>query len=246
MSQEVYFIVLTEQRSGSTYLGSLLNQHPEILFGGELFLQQQHPGCWIMTDNIAVDEVIGGDFSSFVGFRGLTKPLDTIRAKGFVIHGHQAASRLADFEKISNIKDLKVINLVRQNSLARHVSQLVAAKTNAYQKTAETEDQKPTVWVNYNNLLNDMNTIKDRKNHFRSYFKTDSILDITYEDITDNPKESLKKIYNFLHLPVTEQSLVTDTHIKKQETRSLSEVVDNFSSIKQLLTEAGYSWAQNL
>jgi len=240
------FIVLTEQRSGSTFLGSLLNQHSNILFGGELFLQSTHPKCWVIHDQIQVEELVQGDFSSFVGFRGHTKPIEDISAKGLVLHGHQVVPRLAEFEQISEIENLQVINLVRTNKLKRHVSQLVAAKTNAYQKTAETSDEKPTVWVNYNDFINEVKNLEQRQVHLRSYFSSAQILDVSYEDVITNTSDVLTSVYSFLGLPLIEEALGSETSVQKQESRPLSEVIENYTYINNLLQEGGYNWGEQV
>lgn len=204
------FILITEPRSGSSYLTSLLNSHPQLHCYSELF--SLFPHKLINERNLYNSFTTHLDPYNFLNhfysnsFHGF---------KYFSIHNPLVLNYLLENPQI------KIIFLQRTNKLSQLASFLLA--------------QSNDVWSNYSHT----NSITFSSNHFsllsswinKSLFLLNSLYQnnhnifcINYEDLISN--YNFNDLFHFLNI----DSYSLSSFYTKQESRPLDSFVSNYSS----------------
>ncbi|MFZ2900379.1 MAG: sulfotransferase [Saprospiraceae bacterium] len=133
---------------------------------------------------------------------------------------------------------IRIIHLTRNNFLESKVSSLVAQETGKWSMITTRESIGKgfkKVYLNPKEILNDLKAEGYFREETRQRFKDNSLLETTYEALTENREEELIKIQTFLNLPQKKMNSPT----KKQAKYSLQEVVENYDEISSLLKEKG-------
>jgi LPS sulfotransferase NodH len=137
--------------------------------------------------------------------------------------------------------DIKVIQLVRENLLRQKLSAKMAQATDKWGKTEDASsnpDDKPQVRLDPETCRRDFAARERMRREAEEDFERHDLLQVSYEQLTDTPDETLKRVQRFLSLQV--ESLQTGK--KKQETRSLREAIANYSELYDELADT--PWAR--
>src|SRR4051794_15794370 len=135
------FVILTTQRSGSTVLTRTLDEHPEILCAGELFLDTK-PGVHHPEWHFPAWSIVGKNgfkLNKVVNYLNLklnaARHLNSfyadaqgVKAKGFKLMYSQVRSAPFIWDYIRN-NDIKVIVLIRENVFRMALSRYKMSKT---------------------------------------------------------------------------------------------------------------------
>jgi hypothetical protein len=210
------YIVLSRSRSGSNFLTSYLNSHPLIVCHGESAKNLSD------TDN------------------GVKVVRHHLRSKkqctGFKIFYYHAKNKPEVWAYLQGDKDIKVIHLIRENSLAMMVSRKLMGMGGPNRIKEPTKRDHTT---NLELTVSECQKWFDQCELFKAEavkkFAHHDVLTVTYEDLISDASIQ-RQIQEFLG--VKYRSL--DTDMVKQQVRPLSSVITNFDQLKTYFTGTPY------
>jgi LPS sulfotransferase NodH len=231
------FVILTSQRSGSTWLVSLLNQLKETRAYGELFLPRKHIKDW------------DADFAypRFVEARGQKwgiRPMQVFRyldgvyehpgAVGFKLMDSQL-SRYPELLIYFWMRRVKVVHLVRKNALDLLISQALKRKIQkAHRLADEAPREEVQVELDPQTLIRKLE-IKQRKIKRGQWILRLSGLqsmEIGYEDLLRDPSV-FQSLCSFLSIET--ESALPQSRFQKVRRESQQQIIKNYSDVKKVL-----------
>ncbi len=160
----------------------------------------------------------------------------TGRYSGFKVH----AKHIADLERRVNAKitkrelaslfpkNTKYIWLLRNDKVEQAVSYLVASKTKQWfiEDVKQKRDIR-TFRLRIGDIKNAMSKLKSYDNYWGKFFKENKIspLVVYYEDLDNNPKATLKCIFE--HLNIRKRGITLETTLIKQKDRHKTGIIKN-------------------
>ena len=239
------FCILTRQRSGSTWLRTLLGSHPEIKSLGEIFLDHKPNRRW-QKDLIM-------PFYQFQESMSLKRPwvvfeyLDTLndypeeyKAVGYKLMFNTLVKRPEIFLKmIAN--QFKIIHLIRNNYL-----DVIISRENAWGKSenrvqhTNIDVKLEPIYLNTTTLLQEIRQLEARIQKHKSFLHVMPIptLQIEYEELCTHTDTVLSSIVNFLGLSNSE--ITYKSNLKKINKGKYSEKIANYKEVKNLLSNTKY------
>ena len=217
------FIVLSEGRSGSTYLATLLDSHPNIVCKGELL----HP------NNVGVMNAEQYLVTFQKVLDGLWKSDERCEACGCKIKNSQIACLNKSVVKYLVDKDVQVIHIVRRNVLNLLIEQNLVRRNHLYVMKPYPPD---SVVITVDNLYN---AIDSQKNYIEKVNKLlpRNIL-VEYEDLCWDKDCEIRRIAEFLGVEFSD----TSSPMVKQMLMSQSECLVNYQELQQQFKDTEYSW----
>lgn len=229
------FIVFAHQRSGSSMVVGTLRNNPKILSFGEIFNKSRityNVGGYdnnslkmqYLREKYPITFLNRNIFSSYnndiqaVGFKLFPRHLDNNKFSSV-------------WDWISKNKDVKIIFLTRKNLLATYTSLLIAKKTGKFSIRHESERTEEQVEIDIEECLAYFNERERYHLQALDRLKNNLLLEISYEEMILDLGEAFKKIQQFLaidYFPIKPNTL-------KKEVRPLSQVISNYSQLKNEL-----------
>lgn len=246
------FVILAVPRTGSTMLSRSLNKHSEIFCGEEIFHfsfrknsgTNQFKFFKIKLFSKKLNYVINYPFTFFRIKKFLNqfftnRRKENYQARGFKLMYYQTLylPGLLTFLKENNIK---VILLLRENIFKNAISDMRARQTGIYhkhQKPGPATSTMPRFKVSISRLKNTMARIQHQKSQLEKIIKDFDHLRLSYEEITEQWSNSIKKIETFLK--VTEEPLEAVT--SKLNSDNLKEMISNYNDVADWLEQHDYS-----
>lgn len=234
----VPFIVLTTARSGSSWFLDLLETHSALCVLGELFHPQVIYSARAIGEDGATSRLVARRDRDPMGFlsghvyRGYESD---VKAVGFKLF-YQHVERLEATTLLNGLverKDVRVIHLVRRNLLHVYLSSEIAKKTQTWDHRISTE----TVHVDVDDCLRFMEKKRVQRNRFSHLFGGHKMLDVSYENLAKSTESELQRVWAFLEVPTVPFS--PGRH-RKQERRSLSEIVENYEELREAVASTPY------
>ncbi len=134
------FILLSSQRSGSNFLQSLLNSHPEILVGGELFNRNdQFMNDFLIKNNIQFKNVDPAECIKKYFSRSLKRGTNYIGFRLF--YTHLRNKRELIWNTLKYTPDFSLIHLQRKNMLKKYLSLKLAKNTSSWIRKRMEQEQ---------------------------------------------------------------------------------------------------------
>ncbi len=253
-------LILTNGRSGSNYLRSLLNQHPQVVNYGEVL------GDWTIPYKLHKRLGLGGNSSeSYLDY------IYNSKVFFYLAQIYSAYSKIIKKEKINfkninqiltigikdfsinfvrkNIehylrerKDILVINLFRKNSLKRLISLQSMELSGVVELRGNNVKTKRKLNLPTANLLPQLEIFEgEKKQQFDllSQIEQKRILNIAYEDYFSSPKSQEQfnhQIFEFLEVP---EMTVQSNHSRILPDK-ISEKVENYEEVAQTLNGTEY------
>ncbi len=222
-------------RCGSSVLGFMLAQHPDIYWDHEIIRRMKFCNNEIQNNPIKyIEYKMFSDKSKYYGFETKKR------------HLNDKFLNMQLLEYVEILKNMGIthfINLQRKNYLRKNVSNLVGKKTKKFQSKLDAKLTKVVIEVTTTNSENIL--LKEYDNFDKYYNKVDSLLEkensikLTYEDdILHNPYVAYQKIIDFIGL----DSFKPQITLKKQNPFSLTEMIENYDEVKKTLTGTKYEW----
>jgi len=222
------FIVLSRGRSGSNLLKSYLNSHPNIKCRGELFRR---------LDGRNYREIFDSAFQ---------KQLPRIKALGFKLFYYHPEDDMdmgiwniqeGLWMDLVNTQDLYVIHLKRRNLLRIILSAKIAHTNGVWLSTKKTNKVQPIV-VDPKELLEKIEETNKWHIIGDKVFNRQKVLNLYYENLTNQTEIEFKRITTFLNLPYHHPN----THLKKQNKGTLRDTIVNYDELKDVFnsTKWGY------
>ncbi len=225
------FIILGRSRVGSNLLISYLNSHPNIFANGEFFgntvSEKIHKYRWNNPS----------DYLNNYCFRNYNQQIKAVGFKIFYYHPVKGEPKTI-WSLLSEMKDLKIIHLKRNNILRTHLSKEIASKTDKWTITGENNisiDEK-ALKLTRDECLNVFEETTKWQKEFDELFKNHNKIDIYYENLLTDNQNELTKVQQFLNL----KSYNLKTALKKQNPELLKNLLLNYSELKEQF--AGTEW----
>ncbi|NBP01917.1 MAG: hypothetical protein EBU90_17610 [Proteobacteria bacterium] len=222
-------ILISQPRSGTHFLTSILRNNNLNWAKDEpvyYFLEQNYD---YYNKNIKLDSEVAAFFSYYLnkklpGFKNIT---------GFSSHIYDisAIQGIEYFYKKNN--DLKIIVLTRKNLLKRYVSRKIARLTKNYSNT----NSSAMVHLTSDEIKTNIDKTKKEQKETLDLLDTldTQYTQITYEDLHFSPQTVLSQVEAFL-----KTSLKYLPSTKKQENRSLANIITNYDQLKKELNGTDY------
>lgn len=234
-------VILTTQRTGSTFLVDCLGSHPdidcasEILIGEPDSLRPQYRGRFKQLAKIA------RIFTS-----GAWRPARRMesyyaggvaRVRAFKVMYNQLAHPTA-LRYLRGNRDIRVLHLSRQNLLKVHVSRILMGKRARVQATGPVEAVQTR--VDPQEAIAAMRAARERYRHFETVFRDHPRLALTYESLFDGQRlraDTAVRICEFLG--VTPQPM--QSRLVKLNPESLRETVTNYEELAAAIARTEFA-----
>jgi LPS sulfotransferase NodH len=236
------FVILTSQRSGSTWLVSLLNQLKDARAYGELFLPRRHVENW------------DADFAypRFVEARrqkwGI-RPMQVFRYLDGVYQHPGAVGFKLMYSQLFFYPELllyfwthrvRIVHLVRKNALDLLISQALKRKIQrAHRLADEAPREEVQVELNPQTLIRKLE-IKQRKIKRGQWILRLSGLqsiEIGYEDLLKDPSV-FQSLCRFLSIET--DSVLPQSRFQKVRRESQRQIIKNYSDVKKVLEDTPF------
>jgi len=208
------FIIISYSRTGSNFLVSLLNSHPNITCGGELLGK--------VTPNPDYSKLLNNIFNS---------PNKTQGFKLFHYHPMNVENNQLLFDTIQADKSIRIIFLERKNLLKRYYSLLKANQTKVWKVTnpKDITHTKSKISIDITKLIQTINSVTKYENLYKQMFREHKHITIQYEDIENNYTQTCMKIFRFLDL--RKHAAIGNTI--KQNPGNLKDLIENYSELEE-------------
>ncbi len=230
------FIILTTQRSGSSWLSSLIDSHPDITMYGELFLDQPVP-----LEYQTLREKDPDRYFQFCKTSKSKRPKVTSEYLDMVFQHHEGVSGFklmtAPFIKhpeiilYCNKRNIKVIHLTRDIE-ERVLSHTIAEQRNHFHNIKENIDIKRKIDLNYKIVARLHKKQKIYDSTVKMIMKTikPPTLCIDYAQLHNKTEKTIKTIYEFLNV----EYYKPQSEFKKVISKSHYEQIRNADEIRQI------------
>jgi len=245
----VKFVMASTQRSGSTFLGELLNKHPDAIFYRELFM----PGEMArLEDALAMEEKVFRNttrnplemWSEGLDL-ALQQPCKEMKAVGFKWQMNQGLQANSDavIERL-NADNIRLIILARTNLLRQAVSEYAMSSHVGPIHSHETEEQQTSasaVDVPVDFFLSYLRRHEDwHKGLKKLGDNVNNSIFIEYEALSSNKHAYLGEIQAFLDLnPETDKILAEDT-LQKIHAGRMEDLVTNWNAKRKHLMKSEF------
>jgi hypothetical protein len=244
--QKKSFIIIGTQRTGSSMVAATLHNHPKINCGWEWTLH--------MSPFNKISRTLAGLNGNFDALPAPHK-LMMKEKKGAAIIGcrllfssspkwlFSPKYNLAHFKErfypfldcLSSHRDIKIIHITREKSLDWLASLFMAKSSKLYINKEYPEELQITIPLR--EAVKRLKTKRMVEDKARCLKKSNPFLEISYEDIIANMDQSFTSLFNFLEVDIPDS--IPTPPLKKQQKRPLSEVISNYKTLSQKITE-GY------
>lgn len=209
------FVMVSDSRTGSTLLMSLLNSHPEIVAEGEIFK---------LLGNRSCENIWSGFFKNFP---------KRIKYAGFkLFYDHPRGDDQKVWELIENDKSIIIIHLKRNNLLRSLVSKRIGLNTKKWTQNINQQDdikiEEKKISLEKDECENYFNRIRDFESKTDERFKNHTLISISYEELSRNKQKVISQVFKKMDL---KDHLVLST-MKKQNPEPLSVLIKNYESLK--------------
>ena len=215
-------VILGYARTGSNYLLDGITSSNSVRMYHEIFAEHNREP--------------GKDFDKIFS-RLLRKHKRSTKLVGFKLFYYHLTEN--EWEKFLHHDEFKIIHLTRRNRLRTLVSLEIAMKTDKWKIRANsnTAPSDKKVWINTEDLLARLETIKKLEMEARERFKNRQMLEVVYEDLAANPTSEFRRISEFLGLADIDPS---KNILKKQNPENSRDLIINFDEVAQTLAATPY------
>lgn len=211
------FIVLSRSRTGSNFLISLLNSHPNIYTEGEILANLN-----------------GRNYKDILA-KAFGKQPFHVKAKGFkIFYYHPLDDKHGGiWDMLSSIDDLHVIHLKRRNILHTLISRKLAGIRDVwFVKSTDwlsgADRNEITVTFSVDELNEGFEQTRRWEQDGDNIFRKQPLISIYYEDLANHREHTFRQITEFLGV----RYIPPKTNLKKQNTKAMRDTVTNFDELK--------------
>lgn len=252
-NETIKFVVLTKQRSGSTWFIDLLNQYPDARVFSEIFIHQ--PLSYRNAER-AKGIVPPTLFYEFKKARRGIRPFVTFHylnlVESWIGEAHKIGFKVM-YDQLKPetllyfiIRQYKIIHLVRENHLDVVLSSKHLENTGV-EHLVENYDQveRQRILLEPLSLLDKLDLHEKRINKFRKILKLLPlpVLEITYENLCQNLEQEMGLVENFLFL---ESKSIWENNFQKIFKGSWREKISNHQEIEQFLRQTKFHKLLNM
>lgn len=243
------FIILSTQRSGSTWVVDMLNSHPAIMSYSELLLENgKGKPTWGGRKDFVFFHTYLEERKELLHKMGLKKVLfqyldelyasrNAIKAVGFKLMYGQAGAYDGLLDYLVT-KDVVIIHLIRRNILDVIISKEAAMQRDVFH--SRTNQVFPLkLHINLNNILDCLSFQEEEIKKAQNKFSNINLLyhEVYYEDLRHN-EDSFEVLLDFLEINHKAQPL--NSSLKKLNHTSHSQLIENYEQLKTTLKGTRY------
>ena len=244
------FVLLSTQRSGSTWVIDMLNSHPNVVTYSELLLQDGRgrprfgAQDMVFWESFCIEQKLQREKADekklfFQYLDNIFKRKPGIAATGFkVMYGQYGAyPDLRDY-LLSN--RTHIAHLIRRNYLDVIMSRKVAAARDVYHVRLKDNTTTPTIRLNITKLLDHL--VRQEK-AIQGASKRYSSLGLPYVEVFHEDLQSDQANFDTLlkFLNIGTSGIQLTSQLRKIITTRHSEVIENYSQVKQTLAGTRFS-----
>ncbi len=243
----ICFAIVCADRTGSTLLRGMLNSHPDVYVGGELFNDYIPDGRipWQLdsapTGQDAKDELTALRRADPVAF--LERLFGMSAQRGYRVIGFKLMYYHGD--RYSAVRDrlrddtaFRIIHLKRRNLLRRYISEQRARMTGEWSHPSGVDEiQLPEVPLKLKDCLQDFDYVEQQQREYADLFERHDVLEVFYEDLAATPVPVAKRTAAFLGLPTDDW----EPRIKygKTGTDSLRNAISGYHELRARIRKWG-------
>lgn len=232
----IKFVVLSTQRSGSTFLATSLSSHPRIHCYEEIFLCTNHdPETYLTYRTASLNRRLAHLFQRKQLIDEYLLDLYTANehsgdAVGFKLMYPQIR-QLPEIVAWIKEHNIKVIHLIRQNTLKVIVSHQAAKKRKLYHLTQPlTHISK--VHLTPRKVKSSLVYLTQQVQKYRRIFADNPYLEVAYESFVAHQNYETQRILQFLRI---EPFVPLTSPLVKINPDSLSDLIENYEEIARTL-----------
>lgn len=237
----IKFVVNGATRTGTHFLQSLLNDHPDINCYWDIFWSRDETPLGYASYKKQADQP--NRFNIFSKNRVLFSFLsdhfaksDGVDAAGFLLKSQTAANNTAILRWFQR-NSVKAIHLVRENDLMREVA-LELRRQKIIESHARDPVDATKIRLNTEKLVNRLAYSEKEVRRHRKRLAGIDVLEIKYELLVSDEKEELTKIFNFLGVDLI---LDIKSEFYKTEQESPSAMIENYDEVAATLGKTRFS-----
>jgi LPS sulfotransferase NodH len=249
MREEARFVLLSTQRTGSTWLVSLLDSHPQIRMYGELFHKESAPLPYGQQDFRRFSEFRGQEETGwrsgrpFVTAHYLSELFgrEGAEAVGFKLMYNQVA-RLPEVVALLRLQRARVLHLIRENLL----DVVVSRETMLRRGVAHVSEQLPAtetqVTLDVTTLRRRLARLELQVAIFRRIARAidGSSCELTYELLLRDPSRHLAQVAAFLGVRQDAAAALSSSLVRASPVPRAARI-ENYSAVEQSLRGTKYA-----
>jgi LPS sulfotransferase NodH len=238
----INFVIFSQARSGSTWLVNALNNIDGVTSYGELFLNDYtiyEDGQTKMPRFMLWKQARQG-FRPFSTYQYLDDVYSGNQSNGFKLMYPQLF-KFPELAPALVFRKVRVIHLIRKNTLSAVLSNMVAFQRGRYHYTKNEKIPDEELIVVDPNLLISTIRLNNRATlGARSLLKIFRLrhIEIYYEDLSAN-KDNFKPIWDFLGEDIKKSP--PSWKLRKIRKKSPVETIENYKEVQAALENAGYA-----
>ncbi|MGX5832090.1 sulfotransferase [Mesorhizobium sp. 43Arga] len=229
------FVILAMPRTGTHYLEELLNEHPNVLSNGELL--NTYDTNWVDKDRLAGSDGALLELAYLRYPNGTNKKATRVGCK---INEPQFNERPSFFAKLARWPGLKVILLIRKNTLESLRSLTQARQTRQWLKFSSDNDAAPSVKLGIACCEAYFKSADEFHDRVARSFGSTNLHVVEYESLLSEPFTCLAPIWDFLEVPPL-VGLPGEAILKRQEARPLNQTIENFEELRRHFAGGPYA-----
>jgi len=255
-------ILLARQRSGTGALGSILDQHPEVKYLGELFhpneISRKNSYFNFLLQKISNDVNKGLPTAHEQNYKEYMEYVDGFEVKKNVFIDVKYSSThhfngnwhtpfdIPKFLQFCKRDQRKIIHLKRQNFLKTYVSGKLAEQNKIWHAKNNADIAITSIKLEVKPLLQYLRSAARQVMHFEGYLKNyPNILELEYDNLLQNNGqlniEVANDIANLLNIDATLFEKIKTAFVK-QTPNDLNTVIENIEEISNLLQGSEFEW----
>lgn len=231
------FVILTSQRSGSTWLVSLLNQLKDTKAYGELFLPRKHVENW--DADFAYPR-----FNEVRGQMGGIRPMQVFHYMDRVYQHPGAVGFKLMYSQLYRYPELliyfwthrvRVVHLVRKNPLDLVISQALKRKVKrAHRLAGEPPLEDVQVELDPKTLIQKLQIRQRKIKRGQMILRSSGLrsIEIGYEDLQKDPSV-FPSLCQFLSIET--DNILPQSRFQKVRRESQGRIIKNYSEVKKVL-----------
>ena len=241
-------MMLHNGRCGSTVVGNLLSQNPNMHWASELYTplfekwQKEHPNRFPLLEKKPIVEkpieILKNSISETTKpyYGVVIKPVQLVLI-GFLAENFLSQSFLLNFTYFILIR--------RKNWLRSIVSAKISAKTDVWHSFREDIANLKKIHLPLNKpepLVKEIENLEILMQEVETLLAGKNVLNLTYEDdIEQDPQKAYRNICKFVNMEATNASVT----LSKTNPFPLKDIIENFAEVKAALHNTPYEWMPN-
>lgn len=248
------FVIYGIQRTGTTLIGTSLNNHPDILCLGELFDPNENYRPKEMLPYILFiknSNNLNSNQTNLINNKEtIFNYLDIYYSKSFKCIGFKLmlnqTKRLPFVLDYLKSRSLRIIKVVRENVLYTYVSRLRAQNTSVFHSTQlKSEEEfmnlsKTKIYIPTDSLIENLDSISKENQELDESVQSLGVnyITVSYNQLMENNPSKFDKILSFLEVKKKNELF---SNLKKVSPSELENSIENYNEVKQILEKSKYS-----